>query len=126
MRVTYEVVLFDGINDTPRELRRLIAFARMVPCKVNIIPYHSIAFAGPEGLAASLRPSPRMQECVAELRRANLTVMVRSSAGEDIAAACGQLAVQDARRKRIRGGTNAHSSFWSTGSGEGNAGETSR
>ena len=100
VRVTYEYIFFDGINDTPLEVRRLIAFARAIPCKLNVIPYHAIDFAEPEGIGASLRPSPRMHEIVEELRRANLTVIVRSSAGEDIAAACGQLAVQDLRRKR--------------------------
>ena len=85
------MVLFDGINDTPQEIRRLIAFARMVPSKINLIPYHAITYAEPAGFAASLRPSPRLSEIAATLRQAKLTVMVRSSAGEDIAAACGQL-----------------------------------
>jgi 23S rRNA (adenine2503-C2)-methyltransferase len=100
VRVTYEYIFFDGVNDTPHEVRRLIAFARAIPCKINVIPYHAIGFAGPEGLGATLRPSPRMEEIVEELRQANLTVIVRSSAGEDIAAACGQLAVQGLRRSR--------------------------
>jgi len=142
MRVTYEVVLFEGVNDTPAELRRLIAFARMVPSKINIIPYHSIAFAGPEGYAASLRPSSRLEDVVALLRQAHLTVMVRSSAGEDIVAACGQLAVHDARRQRTRGtihrrsgvlpdnstsstGTHADSHLRSPGRGERNPGKAS-
>lgn len=96
-RVTYEFIFFDGINDTDREVKALIKFARRVPCKINVIPYHSIAFTEPEGLAASLRPSPRMEELVQELRAHHLTAMVRSSAGEDIAAACGQLAVKALR-----------------------------
>ena len=100
VRVTYEYIFFDGINDTPHEIRKLIAFARAVPSKINVIPYHAIDFAGPKAFGASLRPSPRMHELVEELRRAHLTVIVRSSAGEDIAAACGQLAVQDLRRKQ--------------------------
>lgn len=100
VRVTYEYIFFDGVNDTPHEVRRLIAFARAIPCKINVIPYHAIDFAGPEGFGATLRPSPRMEEIVEELRQANLTVIVRSSAGEDIAAACGQLAVQGLRRSR--------------------------
>ena len=108
VRVTYEYIFFDGVNDTPLEVRRLIAFARAIPCKLNVIPYHAIDFAGPEGIGASLRPSPRMHEIVEELRRANLTVIVRSSAGEDIAAACGQLAVQGLRRSRS--GRNAQGS----------------
>jgi 23S rRNA (adenine2503-C2)-methyltransferase len=134
MRVTYEVVLFDGINDTPQEIRRLIAFARMVPSKINLIPYHSITFAGPEGFAASLRPSARLSEIAATLRQAKLTVMVRSSAGEDINAACGQLAVLGHRKKQIQGkthhtdttGTHEHSSLWPAGRGEGNTGEITR
>jgi 23S rRNA (adenine2503-C2)-methyltransferase len=93
MRVTYECVFFDGVNDRPDDVRRLIRFARAVPCKINVIPYHSIAFTNPEGVAASLRPSPRTEGIIETIRAADLTVMVRSSAGEDIAAACGQLAV---------------------------------
>ena len=143
MRVTYEVVFFDGVNDTAREIKRLIAFARAIPCKINVIPYHSIAFTRPEGFAASLRASPRLPELVEELRRANLTVMIRSSAGEDIAAACGQLAAQGAGRKHRRDrlqdmantatpqhndstGAYANSRLWSPGRGEGDTGKTPR
>jgi 23S rRNA (adenine2503-C2)-methyltransferase len=100
MRVTYECIFFDGVNDRPVDVRRLIKFARAVPCKINVIPYHSIAFTNPEGLAADLRPSPRTGEIVETIRAADLTVMVRSSAGEDIAAACGQLAVSEPRRHK--------------------------
>jgi 23S rRNA (adenine2503-C2)-methyltransferase len=98
MRVTYECIFFDAVNDRTDDIRRLITFARTVPCKINVIPYHSIAFRKPEGLAASLRPSARTGQIVDALRKANLTVMVRSSAGEDIAAACGQLAVDERQR----------------------------
>jgi 23S rRNA (adenine2503-C2)-methyltransferase len=103
-RVTYEFIFFDGVNDTEREVNALIRLARRVPCKINVIPYHSIAFTQPEGLAASLRPSPRMEELVQVLRAHHLTAMVRSSAGEDIDAACGQLAVKAHRstaRRRL-------------------------
>jgi 23S rRNA (adenine2503-C2)-methyltransferase len=112
-RVTYEFIFFDGINDTDREVKALIKLARRVPCKINVIPYHSIAFTQPAGLAASLRPSPRVEERVRVLRAHHLTAMVRSSAGEDIDAACGQLAVKALRsgaRRRLearRTGTTA-------------------
>jgi len=92
-RITYEVIFFRGINDAPADVRRLIALARRVPSKINIIPYHSIAFTHPRGFAASLAPSARMADIAAELRAAHLTVMVRTSAGDDIEAACGQLAL---------------------------------
>jgi len=96
-RITFEVIFFDGVNDTAPEVGALLKLARRVPCKINVIPFHSIAFAAPTGLGASLRPSPRMDEIVGQLRQARLTVMVRSSAGEDIDGACGQLAVTTER-----------------------------
>jgi 23S rRNA (adenine2503-C2)-methyltransferase len=93
-RVTYEYILFDGINDTDEDIQCLAAFARIAPCKVNVIPFHSIDFTNPKGIAASLRPSKRLEKFVEALRRQHLTVMVRNSSGEDIDAACGQLAVK--------------------------------
>ncbi len=99
-RVTYEVILFDGVNDTDREVAALIRFARVIPCKINLIPFHSIQFTGTGGIGASLKPS-RKQEAVSEqLRAAHFTVLVRSSAGEDIEGACGQLAVKENRTSR--------------------------
>ncbi len=113
-RITYEVVLFDGINDTPEEIRRLIRFARAVPSKLNVIPYHAISVKHPDGPGALLRPSPRLQAVVQQLREAHLTVMIRSSAGEDISAACGQLVVASASGRPVpaarRNSTSRHPS----------------
>lgn len=94
-RPTFEYILFEGMNDSEEDIRRLVRASKRVPCKVNIIPFHSIAFTGSTGLAVSLKAAPRERiEAFADaLRRANITVMVRSSAGKDIEAACGQLAV---------------------------------
>ncbi len=112
MRVTFEYILFDGWNDTDSDLRLLTNLSGRIPCKVNIIPFHSIAFASPEGFAARLAPTPagRADEFVRKLRDAHLTVFVRSSAGEDIAAACGQLAVTDRSRARRRSSGRVFSS----------------
>lgn len=95
VRVTFEYIFFDGVNDTDREVAALIKVARRVPSKINVIPFHPIAFAAPAGPALS--PSPKVDAIVRQLRAADLTVMVRSSAGEDITAACGQLAVRHDR-----------------------------
>jgi 23S rRNA (adenine2503-C2)-methyltransferase len=103
-RLTYEVIFFDGVNDTPEHVTRLIALARRVPSKINIIPFHPIAFTHPAGFAASLAPSPRAAEITGELRRAHLTVIVRTSAGEDIEAACGQLALSTESLRAVRPG----------------------
>jgi len=96
IRPTLEYIPFEGFNDTPGDADLLIAFIRRVPCKINLIPYHSIAFTKPSGFAATLHPSSRnrIEVFADKLRQANITVMIRSSAGEDINAACGQLAVE--------------------------------
>jgi 23S rRNA (adenine2503-C2)-methyltransferase len=93
-RVTYEVIFFDGINDSMKDVADLTAFANKVPCKINVIPFHSIDFTSPRGFAADLKQSPRMEEIVEELRLRGLTVFVRSNSGDDIDAACGQLALK--------------------------------
>jgi 23S rRNA (adenine2503-C2)-methyltransferase len=99
-RVTYEYIFFDGVNDSEKDVAQFIRLARRVPCKINVIPYHSIDFVAPTGISAALRPSPRMEEIVEKLRASDLTVFVRSSAGADIDAACGQLAVKTGRKRR--------------------------
>jgi len=100
-RPTFEYIPFDGFNDTKEDIRRFVKLSKRIPCKVNIIPFHSIAFTGASGFAATLKPTPRvrMEAFAQALREENITVMVRSSAGEDIEAACGQLAVEEKKSK---------------------------
>lgn len=101
-RVTYEYILFDGVNDTDEALKKLVTFVRRIPGKVNIIPFHAIGFAFPDGDTRELKSTPhrRFEEFVRKLRNRNVTVMVRSSSGKDINAACGQLAVKVERRHK--------------------------
>lgn len=101
-RVTFEYIFFDGVNEGREDIARLVKLTRRVPSKVNVIPYHSIASTNPVGLAASLKPSRRLPELVDELRRQDVTVFLRASAGVDIDAACGQLAVGNQRRSSVR------------------------
>jgi 23S rRNA (adenine2503-C2)-methyltransferase len=105
-RVTYETILFDGINDTEAEVAALVRFARVIPCKINVIPFHTLPLRGTRAPGSDLRRSPQTESIVEELRAANLTVMVRSSAGEDIEGACGQLVVREQQRRRLRYGPN--------------------
>ena len=100
-RPTFEYIPFDGFNDTKEDIRRFVKLSKRIPCKVNIIPFHPIAFTGASGFAATLKPTPlaRTEQFAQALREANITVMVRSSAGEDIEAACGQLAVEEKKSK---------------------------
>lgn len=145
-RVTYEYIFFDGINDSDTAVAQLVKLARKVPSKINVIPFHSIDFTSPTGFSARLRPSHRVRHIVEQLRAHNLSVFVRGSSGEDIAAACGQLAVQTNQTRRAfarqrtttktrraahtssgsyhQGHSHATDSHWTTGSREGNPGKT--
>ncbi|MBI5217078.1 MAG: 23S rRNA (adenine(2503)-C(2))-methyltransferase RlmN [Ignavibacteriae bacterium] len=95
IRVTFEYILFKGINDRDEDAVKLIKLSKRIPSKMNIIPFHSIPSVAQHELHSTLRPSSkkRIDDFVELLRKQNVTVFVRSSAGEDIDAACGQLAV---------------------------------
>ena len=100
-RPTFEYILFRGVNDREIDVRKLIKLSKRIPCKINIIPFHSIQFTGPTGYAATLKPTPiaKLDEFVKRLRESHVTVFVRSSTGESIEAACGQLAVKSIKQK---------------------------
>jgi 23S rRNA (adenine2503-C2)-methyltransferase len=104
LRVTYEYILFDGLTDREEDLRNLVNLSKVVPCKINIVPFHSIDFTKPEGFSAFLKPTPsrRAEQFIQKLRNAHVTVFVRSSAGEDIDAACGQLAILNPKHTQKR------------------------
>jgi 23S rRNA (adenine2503-C2)-methyltransferase len=105
-RITYEYILFAGVNDSDEDARRLAKLSRRVPSKVNLIPFHPIDSAWPGGAPLPLLAPTAggVERFAAQLRALNVTVMLRSSAGRDIDAACGQLAVktqrQDAESRR--------------------------
>lgn len=94
-RITFEYILFDGWNDGEQDIARLIKLCKSLPSKINIIPFHNIDFTHPAGVALQLKPASKakINAFVDRLRSAHVTVFVRSSAGEEIDAACGQLAV---------------------------------
>ncbi|MEP7235073.1 MAG: 23S rRNA (adenine(2503)-C(2))-methyltransferase RlmN [Ignavibacteriota bacterium] len=93
--VTYEYILFEGLNDSDADARRLAKIARRLPSKVNVIPFHQIDFTHPTGFGAELHPTTEENfvRFNAMLKSEGVVVMVRSSSGEDIEAACGQLAL---------------------------------
>jgi len=93
LRVTYEYILFDGLNDTDEDVRKLTQLANLVPCKINIIKFHPVDFIRKDPILKNLKPSKRLEEFAQKLRENNLSVFIRSNAGEDIKAACGQLAI---------------------------------
>ena len=86
-RITYEYVVWDGINDTQEAANALVKFCRFAPSKVNIIEYNPIDDG--EFQQASRKAIEMYQKT---LEANDITVTVRRSRGKDIDAACGQLA----------------------------------
>jgi 23S rRNA (adenine2503-C2)-methyltransferase len=86
-KVSYEYVVWKGINDNEESIKALVKFCKHVPCKVNLIEYNSID--DPTFLQAS---SESLEAYIYALEFAGIIVKVRRSRGKDIDAACGQLA----------------------------------
>ena len=95
--VTYEYILFDGVNNGSDDVKRLAKFVRSVPSRVNIIPFHDISFTDLSDFAKTLKPASNIQieQFVKDLRRLGVNAFVRTSSGADIDAACGQLALSN-------------------------------
>ncbi len=93
--VTMEYVMLDGVNDADANARELVGLAARVRCKFNLIPFNPFP-------RSEFRRSPpeRIARFADILRRAGLTVTTRKTRGDDIAAACGQLAGDVADRTR--------------------------
>ncbi|MEO8399045.1 MAG: 23S rRNA (adenine(2503)-C(2))-methyltransferase RlmN [Ignavibacteriaceae bacterium] len=94
-RITFEYVMLKGINDREEDLNALVKLCSEIPSKINVIPFNSLQHMNPEGFSAQLESTSRkkIDNFVKRLRDKNITVIVRYTQGEDIAAACGQLAV---------------------------------
>jgi 23S rRNA (adenine2503-C2)-methyltransferase len=97
--LTVEYTLLQGVNDQPEHAEQMIALLADMPCKINLIPFNPFPHSGYE------RPSNnairRFQDL---LQQAGYNVTVRTTRGDDIDAACGQLVgqVQDRTRRSER------------------------
>ena len=93
-RITFEYTMMKVINDREEDIKALSKLCREVSAKINLIPFNSIAHMDPGGVSAELEPTPypEIEAFADKLRNNNITVMIRSTQGDDIAAACGQLA----------------------------------
>jgi 23S rRNA (adenine2503-C2)-methyltransferase len=94
--VTFEYVMLSGVNDGVGQARELAAVVSDVPCKINLIPFNP--FPGVDYQRSSPDAIARFRDV---LMQAGLVATVRKTRGDDIAAACGQLAgrVQDRTRR---------------------------
>lgn len=95
-RITFEYIMLKNINDGEKDILALAKICSEIPSKINIIPFNSLSHMNPKGFSAELESTPRAKIDVFadKLREKNITVMLRQTQGDDIAAACGQLAVK--------------------------------
>lgn len=98
-RITVEYVLLKGVNDTPQHARALVKVLRRLPSKVNLIPFNPFAHSGFE--RSTSQATHQFRDI---LMQAGLMTVTRKTRGDDIDAACGQLAgkVQDRSRRERR------------------------
>lgn len=88
-RITFEYILLDGVNDSPREAKELVRLLKGVRAKINLIAFN------PHPGSIYRTPSPEKILAFQDvLRKANLTAIIRKSRGGEIGAACGQLATK--------------------------------
>jgi len=104
-RITFEYILFDKLNDTDADIEKLVKLSRDIPIKINLLRFHPLDHLSRVGLqvdpvSLKLKHSNRIEEFADRLRENGVTVFVRSSAGEDIDGACGQLAAKNPVRPR--------------------------
>ena len=85
--ITFEYVMLDGVNDSDQHAKQLIDIARRINCKLNLIPFNPFPASG---LARS--PASRIRIFAQHLMDAGIVTTVRKTRGDDIDAACGQLA----------------------------------
>ena len=97
--ITFEYCMLDGVNDTDAHARELLKLVSDVPCKFNLIPFNPFPASGLRRSGAT-----RIKAFAKILMDAGIVTTVRKTRGDDIDAACGQLAgdVQDRTRVQER------------------------
>ncbi len=90
-RISYEVTLIDGVNDTPADADAMADLLRDDLCHVNLIPMNPVAHT-----PWRASPMDRIEGFAARLRQDRIAVTIRRNRGQEIGAACGQLAAERA------------------------------
>lgn len=100
--ITFEYVMLKGVNDSVALARELVQLVRNVPCKLNLIPFNAFSGSGYE--RSDTEAIGNFRDV---LMQAGIVTTVRKTRGDDIAAACGQLAgqVRDKTRRTSGCGT---------------------
>jgi 23S rRNA (adenine2503-C2)-methyltransferase len=95
--ITFEYVMLDGVNDQPEHVEQLLHLTRDISCKFNLIPFNPFPNSG-----FKRSPSERVRKFATQLIEAGKVATTRKTRGDDIDAACGQLAGQvEDKSKRV-------------------------
>ena len=100
VHVTFEYVMLEGVNDSPEHARQLVQVVKDVPCKVNLIPFNSFP-----GTQYRRSPQAAIDRFAELLWQKGIVTITRRTRGDDIDAACGQLAGQVTDRTLVRLGS---------------------
>lgn len=94
-RVSFEYILFKGLNDTPLHIKELARILNGIKCRINIIRFHAIP--GSPYVSPDLKTTIDFKE---KLNAKGILTTIRSSRGEDIQAACGLLSTLEQNKTK--------------------------
>lgn len=94
--ITFEYVMLSDVNDSPAHAAELIQLAKQISCKINLIPFNPFPSSG-----LTRSPAMRVKEFAQRLQAAGVIATTRKTRGDDIDAACGQLAGDVIDRTRL-------------------------
>ena len=94
-RISFEYIMFKGVNDTPRHANELVRLLNGIKCRINLIRFHAIPDTPLEGTSEA-----GIIFFQNHLKAKGLTVTIRASRGEDIFAACGLLSTKELLKKQ--------------------------
>lgn len=94
--ITFEYVMLNDVNDSPSHAAELIQLAKQISCKINLIPFNPFPSSG-----LTRSPAMRVKEFAQRLQAAGVIATTRKTRGDDIDAACGQLAGDVIDRTRL-------------------------
>ncbi|MFQ3621539.1 MAG: hypothetical protein SNJ78_11420, partial [Spirochaetales bacterium] len=92
-RVSFEYIVFEGINHTPKHVKEIARLMQGLRCRINLIPFHETQQNIPLPDGRMLKPAAleTILEFQTRLNQKGLRTTLRKSRGQDIEAACGQL-----------------------------------
>ncbi len=94
-RISFEYIVFKGLNDTPRHVKELARILNGIRCRINLIRFHQIP-----GTDLETTDEQRLVAFREELNAKGITATIRASRGQDIDAACGLLSTKELNKKK--------------------------